>query len=519
MPFLQDKLNSAEEVAFREKLGHIARESATPILDAPPRGDGRDNATSHPEQSGQVNAHKVKSTLPTQIRAKVHNANSRYFQLPDAIRLKIMKYVVKSHNPHNKPIRMNNPYFLHDVWPVNRLNHPKEWSTNYFDSLESVLSSLDNYTSVCSAMRADVLATLFLTRHFHVVYALGVTKALQSAATEYMDRYGPLMASITLEVDFTKLGGSWEPEAANLSALEGLRAIQALIERFVDRQLTGRRGTAIRDLRVLVRRYYGFRPAPAEGAEQASDSETPYTPDEHVAHVLDPLQRLGSRIDALTLSGTSQTFAMELIASLRDTYADSDFDPNTYDNELRAQEVQYRTPAREWPLMLPGSDQECVVDCGPGGGGVKLITWDERAGMDWEVAGCCRLLVPDNGRAGNANANGDEASNGAEDEDGSPAENSVCDNGGEGPRIKGLWRKGRKSARSLSGVPVTLQVLFGRTNVEEEAARDREVEDGKENRKEQGGEIGEGRGHKTAVKQRVIEKVVSGGGKVLFGYY
>jgi hypothetical protein len=70
-----------------------------------------------------------------------------------------------------------------DVWPVNRLAKPQEWSTDYFDSPESVLSSLGNYTSICSAMHADVPATVVLTRRLHVVYALGVTRTCLVSVT------------------------------------------------------------------------------------------------------------------------------------------------------------------------------------------------------------------------------------------------------------------------------------------------------------------------------------------------
>ncbi|KAK3305649.1 uncharacterized protein B0T15DRAFT_378652, partial [Chaetomium strumarium] len=283
-----EESDRADEATFRENLNQIiAHGSVIPMLVDPPPGSESivpsSNETGYVEQSNQANANGLKATSKTPSKARVQNANSRYFQLPDAIRLRITKHLVQSHNPHNKPIRMNNPYFLHSVWPVNRpANKPRpkpakkekekvqtQWPTEEyesFDSLESVLSSLQPYTAVCAALRADVLATLFLARRFHVVYALGVTRALQPAATEYMDRYGPLMASVTLELDFTKLGGSWKPEAANLDALAGMKSVKRLVERFVDRRLAataaaGRRygaaaAAGIHDLKVLVRRYY-----------------------------------------------------------------------------------------------------------------------------------------------------------------------------------------------------------------------------------------------------------------------
>jgi hypothetical protein len=195
-------------------------------------------------------------------KARIHNANNRYFQLPDPVRLEIMRHILASHNPENKPIRMNNPVFLWEAWPVNRHRKPNVWSADYFDSLESVLSSLDSYTSVCAAMRADILAALFLVRRFHVVYSPFMGRESQPAATKYMDRYGPLMAAITLELDFTKLGGGRNPDAASLNPTAAVTQTKKLVEGFVQSQLP--RKAPIQDFRVLIRRYHGVRPAPGD---------------------------------------------------------------------------------------------------------------------------------------------------------------------------------------------------------------------------------------------------------------
>lgn len=309
------------------------------------------------------------TALEAQLQA-TREHKSPYFQLPDAVRFKIMKYLLATHHHHDKPIRMNHPVFLCEVWPISRFGKRDVESASYFDSLQSVLSSVERYTSVCPAMRADVLATLFLTRRFHVVYSPHVRTETQPAATHYMDRYGPLMASITLEVDFTKLAGGWRPECVHFDALWGLKSVKARLEDFVQHQLT-RHNTTIRDLRVLVRRYHGFRPTiPLESLRpnqkenhhhhrrhqtpttSASPSPspspsppsttiqppspptppstppstststptpqkpTPYTSTAHIAHTLAPLKSLGPLVSTLTLTGIPQSFAAELISAL-----------------------------------------------------------------------------------------------------------------------------------------------------------------------------------------------------------
>lgn len=239
---------------FRANLESLAPRA--PIPSSGSQGPNDEVSLAHTETTSD----SLPKPYHKAIDKGVHNANNRYFQLPDPVRFEIMRHVLASHNRQNKPIRMNNPVFLWEAWPVNRHRKPKVWSTDYFDSLESVLSSLDSYTSVCGAMRADILAALFLVRRFHVVYSPFVGKESQPAATKYMDRYGPLMASITLEVDFTKLGGGRNPDAASLNPTAALKRTTKLVEGFVQSQLPRR--TPIQDLRVLVRRYHGVRPAP-----------------------------------------------------------------------------------------------------------------------------------------------------------------------------------------------------------------------------------------------------------------
>ncbi|KAK1752951.1 hypothetical protein QBC47DRAFT_279718, partial [Echria macrotheca] len=92
-----------------------------------------------------------------------------YSKLPDRARLLISAFVVKAHST-GRPVRLSSPESLHPVWPVNLGNVPC-WDPEYFDSLGEVLAALHSYTSVCFAMRVDILATLFLTHHFHVVYS------------------------------------------------------------------------------------------------------------------------------------------------------------------------------------------------------------------------------------------------------------------------------------------------------------------------------------------------------------
>jgi hypothetical protein len=438
--------------AFRANLESLALKTPIPSQRSQaPNDEVSLTQTEMANGSLAIPSHKVPEK-------RSQNANSRYFQLPDRVRFEIMRHVLANHSPDNKPIRMNNPVFLWEAWPVNRHRKPKVWSTDYFDSLESVLSSLDSYTSVCAAMRADILAALFLIRRFHVVYSPFVGRESQPAAKKYMDQYGPLMASITLEVDFTKLGGGRSPDAASLNPTSALKQIIKLVEGFVQSQLS--RKTSIQDLRVLVRRHYGTRPAlddmatqhgtqarnnqphkpttiPSQGPTAAAaaaslrkqhppsyslgnketltpfplryletttklaDTSTPHTPNPHITQTLDPLKSLGPLVARLTLTGAPEDFAAQLIASL---WGNSKALLRSDTGEL-AEHVVWRVPGREYPLF-PGSWAGTGSQFGTGAlegvgdsGGVGCGPFDEKGGEEWEGEYGCRLLV-DGGEGG-----------------------------------------------------------------------------------------------------------------------
>jgi hypothetical protein len=445
-----------DEEAFRENLVHLRRMTAhCPEPSIPDGQTTKQDGSTPAEAVMEVRLNRFERLSESPRSQSPQKANSAYLRLPDLIRFKSMKYLLASHNLHDKPIRMNAPVFLYEAWPVNRLRERKVWSTDYFDSLESILSCLEPYTSVCSAMRADVLTTLFLTSRFHVVYSPYVARELQPAATHYMDRYGPLMASITLEVDFTKLGGGWSTGAANFTPQAGLQRVQQLLERFVARQAT-RHGTGIKDLRILVRRYHGHRPPPASPKPtkhrrkkarksaintpspstttqlnspgyEPKHKPTPYTPDALVSSTLTPLTFLGPLVETLTITGAPASFASELITSLCANSSSSSskahLSSDTDQTDQLEQHITYRYPAREYPL-LPG--QTAVVDYGPGrseahvpaggegghldGDGVQLVTCEssgETGGWDGGGYGCQLLASADmEGRGGGKGADG-----------------------------------------------------------------------------------------------------------------
>jgi hypothetical protein len=334
---------------------------------------------------------------------------------------------------------MNSPVYLRAVWPVNSKKEDRRWSTDYFDSLEAVLISLASYTSVCFDMRVDVLATLFLTRRFHVVFSPLMTARIQPTAVLWMNHFGPLMASITLEVDFSKQGGNWAPGAAKINSLPGMEAMAQLVDDFVCAQLMRMRKTTIQDLRILVRRYHGYRPTTAKST--ASDVNKPepeadpssryassvptsllqpvqtdllfltrapvlpastpirYTQPAHIRLVLEPLKRLRSLVDKITITGAPQDLATELILAL----AGKDHPLYTPEDKQREMDTHctHRRPAREYPFT-PGPGQRSMLDyglhsddkSGKDRAGLRgLAIHNHPAEEDWEGLYGCRVVA------------------------------------------------------------------------------------------------------------------------------
>ncbi|KAH8906348.1 hypothetical protein BR93DRAFT_969550 [Coniochaeta sp. PMI_546] len=245
-------------------------------------------------------------------------------QLPDRVRYMICKYLVPDH-PDQKPIKLNNGMWLYEpVWPA-----------VYFDNLADVLRSVSDYTSVCWAMRADVLTTILNTRRFHVVLSPFSGALLDPLANLWFGKYAGYIQHVTIELDCTKLGFGAEPAAVNLRPLvikltprietyavaQKMRGIQQQLllhgdgDGFfgeVEKKKAAPRGgrgglSTVHSLTVAARRYFGERPAEAGRVPQK------YSPDEYLA-VLGPVKALCGKVDNLRAVGLDAGSTYRLLA-------------------------------------------------------------------------------------------------------------------------------------------------------------------------------------------------------------
>lgn len=182
----------------------------------------------------------------------------RYFDLPDAIRFQIVRHIIADTHT-GKPILLNGRRQAYPAWP-----------DDAFVTLWSVIKPLQSYLRASPHLRADIMVTLLLTRPFHVIFSPFVKPASSPLATEWLNRYLPMMQNVRLEVDMTKLGfgHSWESTMMTTK----LQDIGDLVWMFTETMLTrSAELNPMGQLTIHCRRYFGYRQGknPVEGLEDA----------------------------------------------------------------------------------------------------------------------------------------------------------------------------------------------------------------------------------------------------------
>ncbi|CAK7212239.1 hypothetical protein SCUCBS95973_001396 [Sporothrix curviconia] len=251
------------------------------------------------------------------------------------------------------------------------------WGPDAFSSLAEDLGPLQGALSASFALRAEVLAALFGTRRFHVVFSPYVRPAVCPLATLYLPRYGHLIRNMTLELDCTRLGYGMHPAAAGLQP--GLLSMGALVAAFVESVVSAASPQGETDaappldsLNVLCRRYYGNRPASCakvdEGATPAAAAATataitttpadmPYVGPE-VERVAGQLRQLAGLASSVRFVGFSEAFTLEMLATVGGRNKGSEGS----ESSERSVHIWRRSPSDFYPL-LPG--HSAYVDCGP----------------------------------------------------------------------------------------------------------------------------------------------------------
>ncbi|KAF3762070.1 hypothetical protein M406DRAFT_332474 [Cryphonectria parasitica EP155] len=247
----------------------------------------------------------------------------RYFDLPARIRFKIMEMLLEDHLP-GKPVLLNAKSQASPAWPQDS-----------FASLWDVLGLLQNYIWACPHLRADVMAAVFITQPFHVIFSPYVKALTQPLPTKWLFEYASFLQDVRVELDMTKLGFGLEWEATGLGLQ--LSSIRHLVQHFVAKMRTRcPRRNPIGFLTIHCRRYFGYRQGkyPLTGDKQLgwepaslppsannphsghrrhhefAPNRVPFVEEGHMA-VADPFVQLAGRVWSVRMVGLSENWVRD----------------------------------------------------------------------------------------------------------------------------------------------------------------------------------------------------------------
>ncbi|KAK1254699.1 hypothetical protein MKX08_008694 [Trichoderma sp. CBMAI-0020] len=205
-------------------------------------------------------------------------------KFPDNVRLLILQNLIASHESAlgSKPISLNRFCWNQDCWELSD-----------FTTLHDVLAAFRPYLAVSFDFYAELFATILSEYTFHVTFSPFIAPKLNPLATTWLNKYGPFMRSLVIEIDLSRLGFGPSPSA--ISLLPGLSHVQDLILDFSMSQLIRAPEAPLESLILACRRFYGEREEiPKPPAESASKKDSENTKSPYSAIVVDKTSKSSS---------------------------------------------------------------------------------------------------------------------------------------------------------------------------------------------------------------------------------
>ncbi|KAH6609031.1 hypothetical protein Trco_002377 [Trichoderma cornu-damae] len=176
----------------------------------------------------------------------------------------ILRSLVASHEPLGfKPVSLNRFCWNQDCW------EPSD-----FTPLHEVLAVFHPYLSVSFDFYAALFVTLLSEYTFHVTFSAFIAPRLNPLATTWLNRYGPFMKSLIVEIDLSRLGLG--PRSGAVQLLPCLGHLQDLLFGFSTSQLERAPEAPLETLILACRRFHGQRekiPDPPTEALDKNDSD------------------------------------------------------------------------------------------------------------------------------------------------------------------------------------------------------------------------------------------------------
>jgi hypothetical protein len=178
------------------------------------------------------------------------------FKLQSSLRRKIYGYIFEL-PPKGKKVTLSIPSATKDVYPPDYFITP-------WDLIHQVAGAL----GTCRQMRNELLTYFWNTYHFHVTFSpFTVGPVFSGLSIKWLNLYAERVNYLTVEVDMTKLEFSACKDAKLLKKSND--KVQKVIYNLVNALDRKRHKNVMAHLTLLVRRYFGFRPAPADNPKDS----------------------------------------------------------------------------------------------------------------------------------------------------------------------------------------------------------------------------------------------------------
>ncbi|RFU79294.1 hypothetical protein TARUN_2934 [Trichoderma arundinaceum] len=182
-------------------------------------------------------------------------------KFPEKVRLSILQNLVASHEPlGSNPVSLNRFCWNQDCW------EPSD-----FTPLREVLTTFHSYCGVSFDFYASLFVTILSEYTFHVTFSAFIAPRLNPLATTWLNKYGPFMKSLIIEIDLSRLSLGPGPGAAQLLPCVG--HLQNLLFGFSTSQLERAPEAPLETLILACRRFYGQREDISDTSTGASDSK------------------------------------------------------------------------------------------------------------------------------------------------------------------------------------------------------------------------------------------------------
>ena len=268
-----------------------------------------------------------------------------YFSLPAEVRFLIWQYVI-GHDPAKKPVLLTATKWAKGVWRRNEF-------TSLFDSS----ASLQPYFEVNFEFRSDALISFLMVRRFHVIYNPYIGPRLSPLSTKWLQKYGPYIQNLTVEIDMTRHG--FGAGVSDHLMRPGTGNLNELLKDFAHIQEKRRGISTMSSFILLCRRYYGVRPRgqfseemiipsgmmtsphlPSKTKPNRSLDSVEYCPDGYLT-ICNPLKSLHGLVDSARICGFSQAYTVFLLRSLF---------PQPLSHPIRFHTYQV-APSTLWPCL------------------------------------------------------------------------------------------------------------------------------------------------------------------------